>query len=54
MPQKQCQWELDVVDEIWSSSCKEPFRFNVGDPYDNHFTYCPFCGKTITIVYPND
>lgn len=47
MPTTFCKWKYDTVDEIWTSRCKENFRFHEGGPIESGFEYCPFCGKEI-------
>ena len=44
-----CTWYvIDELDgEYWSSGCKELFDFNIDGPIENHFKFCPYCGKKI-------
>lgn len=31
----------------YTTGCKNDFNFFEGSPADNHFIFCPFCGKKI-------
>lgn len=48
---KPCTWNEDA-DGVWFS-CDAPeggrnaFTFEVGDPEDNDFKFCPYCGKPL-------
>lgn len=47
-----CEWEIvdvGVTIEYWKSGCGvAPFYTS---PSDNDFTYCPYCGNPLIIVY---
>lgn len=46
-----CVWTWnDPVENEWASACGEYHVFEEGDPADNHFTHCPFCGGEIKTV----
>jgi hypothetical protein len=43
--QNQCLWELQDDDtDGWRTSCENTFVFNEGDPHNNGFKFCPYCG----------
>ena len=46
-----CVWRLDSdhYDDSngWVSGCDEIFKFYEGDPKNNRFRFCPFCGKEL-------
>lgn len=42
-----CEWTGDVEGGEWSSECGKHFIFNDGDPLENNFLFCPYCGKRI-------
>jgi hypothetical protein len=41
-----CLWTEDS-DTIWSTTCGESFLFDDGDPEENGFIYCCYCGKKL-------
>lgn len=46
-----CKWKQaneDFTD--YESECDNLFTFFDGGPKDNHFIYCPYCGKKIAEV----
>ena len=49
---KYCEWKLHDGYEYdyYHTSCQDDFIFDDGTPKDNHFKYCPFCGKEIKVV----
>ena len=50
-PFVSCLWGQDD-DGVWETSCGHAFEFSDGDPADNAFLFCPFCGRQIkTLVY---
>ena len=54
MPNEPCLWGQDE-DGMWETSCGRAFEFNDGDPADNAFLFCPFCGKQLkTMVYEEE
>ncbi len=40
-----CCWKWD--EGFWVSDCGEAFEFNDGNPSDNGFQFCPYCGKLL-------
>ena len=42
----KCTWQPDE-DGTWSSQCGLAFVFNEQGPKENHFKFCPKCGKEI-------
>ena len=54
-PRTFCEWieENEGVwnPSVWSTSCKNWQIFEEeGDPSDNRFKFCPFCGFRIRVV----
>jgi hypothetical protein len=44
---KTCRWAMDD-DGTWHTSCANAFQFECGNPEDNDFAYCPYCGGKIS------
>lgn len=44
-----CTWTEDD-DGVWYSSCGEVSVFNVDGPYENRYSFCPYCGKWLLAV----
>jgi hypothetical protein len=53
-----CTWtQMRIYDEDsgWETKCGEAFMFtDGGTPHDNSFQYCPYCGKPIETVVPEE
>ena len=48
-----CFWEEVDTGDYYESECnKKVFQFNDGNPYDNGFKFCPYCGKQLKIKEP--
>jgi len=48
-----CKWQHDglkVDHDYWETGCENLFQFLNGGPTQNHFEFCPFCGKPIEEV----
>lgn len=47
-----CLWSWND-DGFWQAACDPTgsgaFYFDSGGPSDNHFKFCPFCGKSLEI-----
>ena len=49
---KECEWKHStgyIPDEpddtnVWFTACDNAFEFNEGDPKENYFKYCCYCG----------
>jgi len=41
-----CKWEVND-DGVWLTYCNNAHEFINGDPDENGFNYCPYCGKEI-------
>lgn len=41
-----CKWEEDI-DGVWWTECGDAFFLEVGYPKENHYNYCPSCGKLL-------
>lgn len=44
---KICRWKYDSKDDCWETSCENAFQFFAGNPQDNGFLFCPYCGDCI-------
>lgn len=48
-----CFWEEVDDGECYESNCnKKEFKFNDGNPQDNGFEFCPYCGKKLIVKEP--
>ena len=49
-----CDWRKDGFHmsehDYWETGCNNMFQFNNGGPKENHFKFCPYCGKLIEEV----
>ena len=45
-----CEWTYDEFHDKWDTTCGCAHEFNMGAPGDNHYAFCPFCGKEIVEV----
>ena len=44
----RCTWKLvDDDDNVWATDCDNLHQFFDGGPKENHYRYCPYCGKEI-------
>ena len=53
MSDELCKWTVDsdiLGEEVWNTSCGNAFCFTDGDPKDNKFVFCPYCGHQIMII----
>lgn len=52
----KCVWTYYENEFVyyWDASCGDSFTFETGTPQENNFTYCPFCGKKIKTVEPEE
>jgi hypothetical protein len=41
-------WWFENENGWWETGCSNLFQFVSGTPSENHFDYCPYCGKKIT------
>jgi hypothetical protein len=41
-------WWFENENGWWETGCSNLFQFVSGTPSENHFGYCPYCGKKIT------
>ena len=49
-----CKWTLREAYirsdwDVWDTECDKSFTFDTGDPTENEFAFCPFCGKYISV-----
>lgn len=43
-----CIWKRHLEDtEIWETACGDMHEFTDGDPSDNNYRFCPYCGKEL-------
>ena len=51
MSDEKCIWKSEINtfddDELFSTGCGNSFYFLTGNPKDNEFLYCPYCGGLI-------
>ena len=47
--QENCVWSQTRLDGrlVYATLCGDIFEFSEGDPEDNGFKFCPFCGHPI-------
>ena len=48
-----CKWKQDglkINHDYWETDCNNLHQFNNGGPTQNHFEFCPYCGKSIEKV----
>jgi hypothetical protein len=50
-----CEWiqgdgEADAVTDIYDTRCGNYHMFIEGNPIDNKYLFCPYCGKKIKVV----
>jgi len=45
-----CQWQVDE-DGVWDTACDNRHLFIEGGPKDNHYHFCPYCGKPLEVYY---
>ncbi len=43
---RYCVWSVDE-NGAYDTECGHKFEFMDGDRHENHFEYCPYCGKKI-------
>jgi len=50
---KRCVWrqEKDFYDDdpFWLTACGDVEMFMDGGPTENHYRFCPYCGKPIVV-----
>jgi nitrite reductase/ring-hydroxylating ferredoxin subunit len=44
-----CYWSYDDIEDRWDTRCSHAFCFIEGNPVNNDFVFCPYCGKPISI-----
>ena len=44
-----CKWGKNgfALEDYWETGCENLFQFINGGPEQNHFEFCPYCGKPI-------
>ena len=50
---KPCTWTVDE-EGTWKTGCGNLFQFEADGPHENHFKFCPYCGKPIEAVHAPD
>lgn len=52
MIETPCIWKSDdgLDWTYWYTTCGEAFSFEVGVPDENHYRYCPGCGRAILLA----
>ena len=44
-----CEWAHNEDDGFWDTECGQSWRFDDGDPKENHMNFCHCCGKPLRI-----
>ena len=44
--QSSCIW-IEDEDGNWHTDCGQIHQFTNGTPKENHYGYCPYCGKSL-------
>jgi hypothetical protein len=44
---KPCCWTQDDCTCSWDTNCGEKHQFIEGDPRENRYRYCPYCGRPL-------
>jgi rRNA maturation endonuclease Nob1 len=44
-----CVWKVDDCG-IWCTSCENMFELTSGDPHENGFRFCPYCGEKLSVL----
>lgn len=48
MEKESCTYSEVGEGEYWEcSGCEDAFVFEIGSPKDNHYNFCPNCGRKI-------
>ena len=42
-----CTWKHDSYHDMWDTSCGDAACFLSDGPKENHYHFCPFCGKPL-------
>ena len=52
MNTNKCKWKLetDFDDDHYETECGEAICMLEGTPQENHYKYCPYCGKEALAV----
>jgi hypothetical protein len=45
--EKVCIWEWDNEIQAWDTECGNTHEFIAGDPEDNEYKFCPYCGRKL-------
>ena len=50
----ECEWKATEtnIGELWKSSCG--FDRIAASPNDNDFNFCPYCGKELIAIFPDE
>lgn len=51
-----CEWKQsidEVYGDMWQTNCDNEFIFTNGDPEDNGFQWCPYCGNALVVLELN-
>ena len=49
-----CEWYNDRYDDVMYETCGPAFTFFEGGVASNEFKFCPYCGRPIKEVWPED
>ncbi len=46
----ECDWRDDG--EKWDTGCGQAHQFFTDGPVENHYRFCPYCGKSLKVRRP--
>lgn len=49
-----CEWTHHEYQDYWSTDCENAFSFVDDTPSENGFLYCPYCGRKLLEVQPEE
>jgi hypothetical protein len=47
---EKCEWKEDALSGEWITQCGEKHEFIDDGPQENHYRFCPHCGKAILLL----
>lgn len=50
-PRPFCYWteEMQTENAAWETDCDNLFEFTFDGPWENGFTFCPYCGLPLKV-----
>ena len=49
-----CDWTLSESEMVYDTECGNMFQLNDGTPADNEMAFCPYCGRRLRAVAPQE